>query len=78
MNKVENPENTQHREPFKPYKTTKSNVHDPAKEKQRGSQKELSAATPPAIIHNPAIVIDLKESLKLQQAQAAKLQVIFC
>ncbi|XP_012277587.1 DNA-directed RNA polymerase II subunit GRINL1A [Orussus abietinus] len=66
------------REPFKPYKTTKSNVHDPMKEKQRkkGSHWEITAATPPLIVHGAVKTLDLQESLKLQKEQAEKLQEV--
>lgn len=65
------------REPFKPYKTTKSNVHDPMKEKQRKKHKnwEVTAATPPLIVHEAARVLSLNESLRLQKEQTEKLQV---
>ncbi|KAJ8678964.1 hypothetical protein QAD02_014751 [Eretmocerus hayati] len=80
VDKVENTEHDRKREPFKPYKTTKSNVHDPEKEKQREVKKdkhwEVTAATPPLIIHGAVKSLDLNESLKLQKDQAAKLQEI--
>ncbi|XP_036139738.1 uncharacterized protein LOC105833390 isoform X2 [Monomorium pharaonis] len=76
VNKVETQE-TSKKEPFKPYKTTKSNVHDPMKEKQRKLHKhwEVTAATPPLIVHESAKVMSLNESLRLQKRQAEKLQV---
>ena len=81
VNKVENPDNANKREPFKPYKTTKSNVHDPEKEKSREIRKtkhwEVTAATPPLIVHGAAKSLDIKESLRLQKDQAARLQVLF-
>ncbi|XP_038215971.1 uncharacterized protein LOC119835300 [Zerene cesonia] len=54
---------------FKPYKTTTSDVHKPEKELQRKKHKhwEVTAATPPPIVHGPAKVLSLEESLKLQQ-----------
>ncbi|XP_006615449.1 DNA-directed RNA polymerase II subunit GRINL1A [Apis dorsata] len=66
------------KELFKPYKTTKSNVHDPKKEKQRKQNKywEVTAATPPLIIHDAAKIINLSESLKLQKEQTERLQEI--
>lgn len=80
VNKIENhPEDkSKKREPFKPYKTTKSDVHDPVKEKQRKQNKnwEITAATPPLIVHDAAKIIDLKESLQLQKEQSEKLQEI--
>ncbi|XP_076245442.1 RNA polymerase II subunit M [Calliopsis andreniformis] len=71
-------EENKKREPFKPYKTTKSNVHDPEKEKYRKQHKnwEVTAATPPLIVHGAVKVINLNESLKLQKEQAEKLQEI--
>lgn len=77
VNKVENHEKG--RETFKPYRTTKSNVHDPEKEKLREIRKtkhwENTAATPPLIVHGAAKALDLHESLRLQKEQAVKLQV---
>lgn len=66
------------KEPFKPYKTTKSNVHDPTKEKQRKlpNNWEVTAATPPLIIHEATKVLSLNESLILQKEQTNKLQEI--
>lgn len=78
VNKVEKTEETNKREPFRPYKTTKSNVHDPMKEKQRKLHKywEVTAATPPLIVHGAAKVMSLNESIRLQKKQAEKLQVL--
>lgn len=71
-------EKSQKKGSFKPYKTTKSNVHDPEKEKQRKYNKhwEITAATPPLIVHGAVKIINLNESLKLQKEQAEKLQEI--
>ncbi|XP_047512415.1 uncharacterized protein LOC125054509 [Pieris napi] len=54
---------------FKPYKTTISDVHKPEKEIQRKKHKnwEITSATPPPIVHAPAKVLSIKESLKLQR-----------
>ncbi|XP_061712620.1 uncharacterized protein LOC133521596 [Cydia pomonella] len=54
---------------FKPYKTTKSDVHNPEKEVLRKKHKhwEVTAATPPPSIHGAAKVLSLEESLKLQK-----------
>lgn len=78
VDKVENSENEKHREPFKPYKTTRSDVHHPMKEKIRKKDKhwEITAATPPLIVHGAAKSLSLQESLTLQIDQAKKLQVI--
>ncbi|XP_050448596.1 DNA-directed RNA polymerase II subunit GRINL1A [Cataglyphis hispanica] len=79
IDKVEKAQETnKKKEPFKPYKTTKNNVHDPMKEKQRKLPKnwEVTAATPPLIIHGPTKVLSIDESLKLQKEQTKKLQEI--
>lgn len=79
IDKVEKAQETnKKKEPFKPYKTTKSNVHDPMKEKQRKLPKnwEVTAATPPLIIHGATKLVSIDESLKLQKEQAKKLQVL--
>ncbi|CAK1581544.1 unnamed protein product [Parnassius mnemosyne] len=54
---------------FKPFKTTKSDVHKPEKEIYRKKHKnwEVTAATPPPIVHGPAQLLSLDESLKLQK-----------
>lgn len=77
VEKVENRMNEKHRECFKPYKTTRSNVHDPLKEKVRKKDKhwEITAATPPLTVHGAVKSLSLQESLKLQKDQALKLQV---
>ncbi|XP_041977557.1 uncharacterized protein LOC121731924 [Aricia agestis] len=53
---------------FKPYKTTTSDAHNPEKEILRKKHKhwEVTAATPPPIVHGPAKVLSIEESLKLQ------------
>lgn len=78
VDKVEKTQETSKKESFKPYKTTKSNVHDPMKEKQRKLHKnwEVTAATPPLIVHGAAKVLSLNESLRLQKNQTEKLQEI--
>jgi len=59
------------KEPFKPFKTTKTNVHDPMKEKQRKlpTYWENTAATPPHIINDPIKILDYDEAWNLQQEQ---------
>lgn len=55
---------------FKPFKTTKSDVHNPEKEVHRCSKLkkwEVTAATPPPIKHGPAKILSIEESLKLQK-----------
>lgn len=71
-------ESSKKRESFKPYKTTKSNVHDPMKEKERKQCKnwEVTAATPPLIIYGAVKAVSINESLRLQKEQTEKLQVI--
>ncbi|XP_033212741.1 DNA-directed RNA polymerase II subunit GRINL1A [Belonocnema kinseyi] len=78
VNLVENSEKETRREKYMPYKTTKSNVHDPMKEKVRKKDKhwEITAATPPLIVHGAVQVLSLNESLRLQKEQAEKLQQI--
>lgn len=78
VNIVENPNNEKSKEKFMPYKTTRSNVHDPMKEKARkkGKHWEVTAATPPHIIHGAVKCISINESMELQKEQAEKLSVI--
>ncbi|XP_050678762.1 DNA-directed RNA polymerase II subunit GRINL1A [Leptidea sinapis] len=61
--------NIKAKENFKPYKTTKSNAHDPDKEMLRKKNKhwEITAATPPPIVHGPAKILSINESLNLQK-----------
>lgn len=63
---------------FKPYKTTKTDVHRPEKEVHRKKHKhwEVTAATPPPILHGPVKVLSLDESLKLQKEYNKHLQEI--
>ncbi|XP_062564191.1 uncharacterized protein LOC134227022 [Armigeres subalbatus] len=66
------------KEKFLPHRTTKSNVHDPEKEKLRFlghlQNWENTSATPPAIAHSPAKVLSLEESIKLQEEKNILLQ----
>lgn len=77
VDKIEKAQETNKKMQFKPYKTTKSNVHNPTKEKERKLHKnwEVTAATPPLIVHGAAKVLSLNESLRLQKEQTEKLQV---
>lgn len=61
--------NVQTRNIFKPYKTTVSDVHDPEKEilRKKGANWEVTAATPPPIVHGPTKLLTLEESIKLQK-----------
>ncbi|XP_049867095.1 uncharacterized protein LOC126367558 [Pectinophora gossypiella] len=63
---------------FKPFKTTRSDVHNPEKEILRKKHKnwEVTAATPPPIVHGPAKILSLEESLKLQQEHNIHLKEI--
>lgn len=56
---------------YKPYRTTKTDVHNTEKEMHRKKNKhwENTAATPPLIIHGPAKFISIAESLQLQKEQ---------
>ncbi|XP_046751525.1 uncharacterized protein LOC124414592 [Diprion similis] len=65
-------------ESFKPYKTTRSNVHDPSNElkRRRHPHWEVTAATPPPSIHGTIKELNITESLTLQKNQAEKLQEI--
>lgn len=66
------------KEKFLPFRTTKSNVHDPEKEKLRhkghASKWENTSATPPSLIHSPAKVLSLEESVQLQEEKNRLLQ----
>lgn len=65
------------KEKFKPYRTTKSNVHDPEKERQRkqGKHWEITAATPPPIQHNGTQLLNLMDSVEIQAQYLQKLKV---
>lgn len=78
VNKTENNSKTKATGQFKPYKTTKSNVHNPEKEIHRPKHAhwEVTAATPPPIIHGPAKILSIEDSLKLQQDYNDKLKEI--
>jgi hypothetical protein len=67
--------NTADRSKFLPHKTTKSNVHDPEKEKIRKQNKywENTAATPPLIQHCSAKLLTLSESIEIEKNQRSKL-----
>lgn len=74
---VEKPKVDEKRGSFKPYQTTKTNVHDPSKELERKRDKhwEVTAATPPPSVHGTVKALTIQESLILQKEQAEKLQV---
>ncbi|XP_067013066.2 DNA-directed RNA polymerase II subunit GRINL1A isoform X2 [Anabrus simplex] len=65
------------REPFKPFRTTVSDVHSPSRvPKPKNRHWEVTAATPPDPVHGEVKVVSLQESLELQKMQAAKLKEI--
>ncbi|KAH8310563.1 hypothetical protein KR044_001971 [Drosophila immigrans] len=68
IEKTEVQATTAEREKFKPFRTTVSNVHDPAKERLRkkGKYWEVTAATPPLIQHKEIQLVPLTESANLQ------------
>lgn len=67
------------KEKFLPFRTTKSNVHDPAKEKLRkkGKHWEITAATPPLIQHQATKMLSLMDSVEIQAEYLIKLKVSF-
>lgn len=62
---------------YKPYKTTITNVHDPEKEKVRRKHKywEVTAATPPLIVHNGVKMLSLHDSILVQRDSKDSLKV---
>ncbi|XP_075145712.1 RNA polymerase II subunit M [Haematobia irritans] len=64
------------KEKFLPFRTTVSNVHDPAKEKLRKKCKnwEVTAATPPPIQHEGAKLLSLMDSVEIQADYLLKLK----
>ncbi|XP_055384425.1 DNA-directed RNA polymerase II subunit GRINL1A [Condylostylus longicornis] len=65
------------KEKFLPYKTTKTNVHDPRKEKNRkvgGKYWEITAATPPPIQNAGVKMLSLKDSVEIQMEYTEKLK----
>ncbi|KAK0168749.1 hypothetical protein PV327_002519 [Microctonus hyperodae] len=80
IDKVEKSDNgaTNKKQLFKPYKTTLTDVHDPMKEKLRKKHNrwEVTAATPPLIMHGASQMLSLDESLKLQENYFKKLKEI--
>lgn len=56
---------------FKPYKTTKTDVHSIDKEKARrqGDKWEATAATPPVLRNSEATVLTMQESIEIQRHQ---------
>ncbi|XP_016995741.2 DNA-directed RNA polymerase II subunit GRINL1A [Drosophila takahashii] len=68
IDKTETSVNAATKEKFMPFRTTKSNVHDPDKERVRkkGKHWEITAATPPLIQHKEVQLVPLAESAALQ------------
>ncbi|XP_060650444.1 uncharacterized protein LOC132787425 [Drosophila nasuta] len=68
IEKTEVQATTAEREKFRPFRTTVSNVHDPAKERirKKGKYWEVTAATPPLIQHKEIQLVPLTESANLQ------------
>lgn len=66
------------KEKFLPFKTTKSNVHDPEKEKNRklGKHWENTAATPPLIQHTGIQMLSLQESIEAEKIQREKMKIL--
>lgn len=63
---------------YLPFKTTKTNVHDPEKERARkqGKHWENTAATPPPIQHNGVKMISLQESIEAENIQRERMKVV--
>ncbi|XP_067614417.1 DNA-directed RNA polymerase II subunit GRINL1A [Eurosta solidaginis] len=64
------------REKYKPYQTTMTDVHDPAKERirKKGKHWEVTAATPPLIKHSGAKMLKLLDSVELQTNYLTKMK----
>lgn len=64
-------------EKFKPYKTTKTDVHNPAIEMNRKVAKnwEVTAATPPLLKHPGVKMLSLHDSVQIQIKYAESLRV---
>ncbi|XP_073838680.1 RNA polymerase II subunit M [Musca autumnalis] len=64
------------KEKFLPFRTTKSNVHDTSKERERkkGKHWEITAATPPPIQHNAAQLLTLMDSVEIQAEYLQRLK----
>lgn len=62
---------------FKPFYTTKSDVHNPKNEKFRKRfTDEITSATPPALQHEKPVKLSLYDSIQLQIKQNANVQKI--
>lgn len=69
-------ENAKILQKFLPFRTTKSDVHNVDKEKQRqpGKHWEVTAATPPIIRNHPVKLISLQESIEMERRHKEKLR----
>jgi len=78
IDKTETSVNTPSREKFMPFRTTRSNVHDPDKERVRkkGKHWEITAATPPLIQHKEVQLVPLAESATLQMDYMQRVKVV--
>ncbi|XP_017112169.1 uncharacterized protein LOC108135805 [Drosophila elegans] len=78
IDKTETSVNAPSREKFMPFRTTKSNVHDPDKERVRkkGKHWEVTAATPPLIQHKEVQLVPLAESATLQMDYMQRLKEV--
>ncbi|XP_058455906.1 uncharacterized protein LOC131433106 [Malaya genurostris] len=70
--------NSDPKKKYLPFKTTRTNVHDPEKEKQRYLQHaniwENTAATPPLNTHGPAQILTLEDSIRIQAEKNKSLE----
>jgi DNA-directed RNA polymerase II subunit GRINL1A len=66
------------RQKFLPHKTTKSDIHNPEKEKLRKKSKywENTAATPPLIKNSAAKLLTLCESIDVEQKRREELAIV--
>ncbi|XP_055693905.1 uncharacterized protein LOC129796157 [Lutzomyia longipalpis] len=69
---------TQVKEKFRPYQTTKSHVHSPQKEIERGGRKkwDVTAATPPQLTHPGVKMLSLQESIELQMRKEEEVKAL--
>lgn len=73
---VASDKNAKIKEKFLPFRTTKSDVHNVEKEKQRkhGQHWEITAATPPNLRNNSVQMIPLQESIEVEKLHKEKLR----
>lgn len=65
--------NAKIKQKFLPFRTTKSDVHNIEKEKQRKQPRETTAATPPNLRNNAVKLITLQESIEMEKLHKEKL-----